>query len=51
MNVTNCRGCGRLFNQLSNEQLCPNCMEKCKKETPELKDTGDGHQVACFLYE
>ena len=28
MNVTNCRGCGRLFNQLSNEQLCPNCMKK-----------------------
>lgn len=30
---------------------CPNCMEKCKKETPQLKDTGDGHQVACFQYE
>ena len=30
---------------------CPNCMEKCKKEIPKLKDAGDGHQVACFLYE
>ena len=29
---------------------CPNCTERCTKETPELKDTGDGHQVACFLY-
>ena len=29
---------------------CPNCTEKCRKETPALKDTGDGHQVACFLY-
>ena len=30
---------------------CPNCMEKCKPEIPKLKDAGDGHQVACFLYE
>ena len=26
-------------------------MEKCKKEIPKLRDAGDGHQVACFLYE
>ncbi len=30
---------------------CPSCMERCKKEIPALKDCGDGHQVACFLYE
>lgn len=30
---------------------CPNCTEKCRKETPVLKDTGNGHQVACFLYD
>ena len=29
---------------------CPHCTERCTKEIPELKDTGDGHQVACFLY-
>ena len=29
---------------------CPNCTERCTREIPELKDTGDGHQVACFLY-
>ena len=29
---------------------CPNCTERCTKEIPALKDTGDGHQVACFLY-
>lgn len=23
----------------------------CKKEIPKLVDTGDGHMVACFLYE
>lgn len=30
---------------------CSKCMERCKKETPTLKDVGDGHMVACFLYE
>ncbi len=29
---------------------CPNCMERCTKEIPALRDTGDGHQVACFLH-
>ena len=30
---------------------CPNCMERCRKEIPALKDRGDGQQVACFLYD
>ena len=30
---------------------CPSCMEKCRSQVPQLKDRGDGHQVACFLYE
>lgn len=30
---------------------CPSCMEKCRIQVPQLKDRGDGHQVACFLYE
>ena len=30
---------------------CPNCMKRCKTEVPQLKDQGNGHQVACFLYE
>ena len=30
---------------------CPHCTEHCKKEIPKLVDTGDGHMVACFLYE
>ncbi len=30
---------------------CPNYMEKCSKTVPELKDIGDNHQVACFLYK
>jgi oligopeptide transport system ATP-binding protein len=30
---------------------CPQCMNRCRNEIPTLKDVGDGHQVACFLYE
>lgn len=30
---------------------CSQCMERCKVEIPELKDTGDQHLVACFLFE
>ena len=30
---------------------CPYCTDRCKTELPELKDRGDRHQVACFLYE
>lgn len=30
---------------------CPSCMEKCRSQVPQLKARGDGHQVACFLYE
>lgn len=29
---------------------CDRCMERCKKEMPELKSV-DGHLVRCFLYE
>ena len=30
---------------------CPQCMERCRKETPKLMNQGEGHQVACFLYD
>ena len=30
---------------------CPKCMERCKSEKPKLKETSDGHETACFLYE
>ena len=30
---------------------CPNCMDRCLRETPKLQEVKDGHQVACFLYE
>ncbi len=30
---------------------CPECLEICPREEPILKDAGDGHWVACHLYE
>ena len=30
---------------------CPKRMEPCKNTIPQLKDKGNGHQVACFLCE
>ncbi len=30
---------------------CSKCMEICKNECPELKDVGNGHLVACHLYD
>lgn len=30
---------------------CSYCMDICKEETPPLKDHGNGHQVACHLYD
>ena len=30
---------------------CSYCSERCRKEIPELKDVGNGHMVACFLYQ
>ncbi|MBS3968789.1 MAG: ABC transporter ATP-binding protein [Clostridia bacterium] len=29
---------------------CPNVMDICKEQKPELMDQGLGHKVACFLY-
>ena len=29
---------------------CSECMEICKSEIPQVKDMGDGHIVACHLY-
>lgn len=30
---------------------CSSAMDCCRNEIPKLKDAGNGHQVACFLYE
>lgn len=30
---------------------CPKAMERCRVEEPKMRDAGNGHEVACFLYE
>lgn len=30
---------------------CAHAMEKCRQSVPALKDVGNGHEVACYLYE
>lgn len=30
---------------------CIHCTERCRQEIPQLRDIGDHHMVACFLYE
>jgi peptide/nickel transport system ATP-binding protein len=30
---------------------CPNCMEICKSQEPVFKDHGNGHYLACHLYQ
>ena len=37
MNVTNCKGCGRIFNVIGNEKLCPNCRKKMEDKFAEVK--------------
>ncbi len=37
MDVTNCRGCGRLFNVLNNEKICPECRKKLEDKFQEVK--------------
>ncbi len=38
MNVINCRTCGRLFNALSRERVCPDCKRKLEDKFQEVKD-------------
>ena len=38
MEVMNCRGCGRLFNYIGGQQLCPACKEQLEKKFMEVKE-------------
>lgn len=37
MNVSNCKGCGRLFNVISNTRLCPACVQALEDKFQEVK--------------
>lgn len=38
MEVRNCRGCGRLFNYLQGQQLCPACMAELEDKFQQVKE-------------
>ena len=37
MDVTNCRSCGRLFNRLADERVCPECKRKLEDKFYNVK--------------
>lgn len=37
MDVSNCRGCGRLFNVINSTRLCPQCIQKLEEKFQEVK--------------
>ena len=38
MNVMNCKSCGRIFNVLANETICPNCRQKADEKFQTVKE-------------
>lgn len=38
MNVANCRSCGRLFNVLGREKICPSCQRLLEDKFQEVKE-------------
>ncbi len=38
MNVKNCRKCGKIFNYIGGQQICPNCREELEKKFEEVKE-------------
>ncbi len=43
MNVTNCKGCGRLFNVMNNSRLCQECVTKLEDKFQQVKKFLDEH--------
>lgn len=46
MNVMNCRSCGRLFNAMSNERVCPACRAKLDEKFDQVKEYLREHTAA-----
>lgn len=46
MDVRNCRSCGRLFNVLSNERICPSCRQKLEEKFQQVKEYLNEHANA-----
>lgn len=46
MNLATCRGCGRLFNIISNSRLCPNCVNRLEEKFQDVKKYLNEHPNA-----
>ena len=46
MEVRNCKMCGRLFNVLNNERICPACQKKLEDKFHEVKQYLEEHPGA-----
>lgn len=46
MNVKNCRKCGRLFNYVAGQNICPVCREEAEKKFVEVKQYIREHKVS-----
>jgi predicted amidophosphoribosyltransferase len=46
MNIVNCKGCGRLFNALSSETMCPECLRKIEDKFQDVKQYLEEHPDA-----
>lgn len=46
MEVRNCKMCGRLYNVLSNERICPACQKKLEDKFHEVKEYLEEHPNA-----
>ncbi len=46
MDVRNCKNCGRLFNVLASERLCPACRQKLEEKFQDVKEYLNNHPNA-----
>ena len=49
MNVKNCRKCGKIFNYIGGQQICPSCVENLEKKFNEVKDYINDHPDAASI--
>ena len=46
MEVKNCRKCGKMFNYIGGQQICPACKEAAEKKFQEVKEYVREHKAA-----
>lgn len=49
MNVKNCRKCGKIFNYISGQQICPACIEALEAKFQEVKAYIQEHRDAASI--